>query len=163
MSLRNKKLRTYLSGGMEYASGEGADWRLELEQWLRIHLKHSVFNPNKESKKYLSQKLPDEDFRLLKNQNIQKYISIVRTLVVKDTTEIAKYTDYLICLWDESAQRGAGTKGELTIANFFRKPIYIVTQFKKEDIPGWVLGCATKFFSSFNELKEFLQKKYKHR
>ncbi len=53
-----------------------------------------------------------------------------------------------------------GPKGELTIARYFNKPVYIVTHMSKEKIPGWVLGCATEFFGSFEQLKTFLFLKY---
>jgi hypothetical protein len=31
--MKHKKLRAYLSGGMEYAKDEGADWRAETQDW----------------------------------------------------------------------------------------------------------------------------------
>ena len=53
--------------------------------------------------------------------------------------------------------RGAGTKGELTMAKYFGKPVYLVTSIPYHDIPGWVLGCTTQLFSSFDELNVFLR------
>jgi hypothetical protein len=84
---------------------------------------------------------------------VKKFVSI-------DSKEIAVRSDYVICYWDASAQRGAGTKGELTIARYFNKPVYMVTHMPKEKIPGWVLGCVTNFFNSFDQLKNFLLLKY---
>jgi hypothetical protein len=78
-----------------------------------------------------------------------------------DSKEIAECSDYVICYWDQGAQRGAGTKGELTIARYFNKPVYMVTRIPKVNIPGWVLGCVTEFFDSFEHLKEFLVSYYK--
>jgi hypothetical protein len=63
----------------------------------------------------------------------------------------------VICLWDEGAARGAGTKGELTMARFFGKPVYMVTAFPFADIPGWVLGCTTGIFPDFETLKRYLR------
>jgi hypothetical protein len=145
---------------MEYAFKEGADWRYGLETWIKTQLRHSVFNPNKESKKYLQKTLPGGNFRALKFKDISKFEKIVRRIVEHDSKEIAAKSDYVICYWDESAHKGAGTKGELTLAKFFRKPVYLVTQMKREDIPGWVLGCVSRFFSSFDELKQFLAQHY---
>ena len=73
-----------------------------------------------------------------------------------DCREIAERSDVVICYWDESAMRGAGTKGELTMARFFGKPVYMVTTLPHTEIPGWVLGCTTEFFPSFDQLKTFL-------
>ena len=136
-----KKIRTYLSGGMEYAKGEGQDWRRAMEKWIVREMGHSVFNPNKESEKYLKKKLPGGNLRKLKFSDIKKFESIVKGIVRYDSLEIARKSNYVICYWDASAQRGAGTKGELTIARFFNKPVYMVTRMRRLRIPGWVLGC----------------------
>ena len=149
-------MRVYLSGGMEYAVGEGARWRNALQSWLEGHLHHTVFNPNSESDRFFAARYPGIDIRTLKSENIDEYTEILRLLVDIDTREIAERSDYIICFWDEGAVRGAGTKGELTIARFFKKPAYLVTQYAHEDIPGWVLGCTTRIFGDFEELKAFL-------
>lgn len=160
MKKRRNALRAYLSGGMEYANNEGADWRYDLEAWIKKNLRHSVFNPNHESEKYLSKKHPGANLRALKTENVDAFTRIVRGIVDLDSREVAYHSDYIICLWDRSAAKGAGTKGELTLAKFFRKPVYMVTKMKKENIAGWVLGCTTIMFSSFDELKSFLLKEY---
>lgn len=151
-----KKIKAYLSGGMEYTSGEGAHWRQELQEWLYENLGHDVFNPNHESEKFFRDNYPKIDFREAKYNNEATYKEIVEKLIEIDTNEIAKNTDYLICYWDEGAAKGAGTKGELTIAKYFNKPVYLVTEFPFSSIPGWVIGCTSKFFKNFDELKIFL-------
>ena len=158
--MKHKKTRVYLSGGMEYAKNEGIDWRLDLDAWIRKTLGHKVFNPNVESEKFLAHSLPNRNFRSLKSTDIETYSKIVKQFVSMDSKEIATRSDYVICYWDHGAQRGAGTKGELTIARYFKKPVYMVTRKPKEKIPGWVLGCVTKFFSSFGQLKIFLNSLY---
>jgi hypothetical protein len=145
---------------MEFAKGEGADWRRVTEDWVRMNLGHSAYNPNKESDEYLAKAYPAGRFRDLKVENIDRYTEIVRELIDRDCSEIAERSDYLICNWDESAQRGAGTKGELTMARYVGKPVYMVTQMNHQDIPGWVLGCASRIFGSFEELQNFLRDYY---
>jgi hypothetical protein len=145
---------------MEFAKGEGADWRRVMEEWVQKNLGHSAYNPNKESNEFLAKKYPTGNFRDLKNEDIKKYTELVRDLIDGDCREIAERSDYVICNWDESAQRGAGTKGELTMARYVGKPVYMVTQMKLQDIPGWVLGCATKIFGTFEDLEEFLFEHY---
>lgn len=145
---------------MEYASGEGVDWRRELEQWIETNLGHTVFNPNRESERYFSRALSKGQFRELKKENIDRYTAFVRDLINLDTHEIAERSDYIICYWDSGAQRGAGTTGEVTIARFTGKPVYLVTSMEFREVPGWILGCATKVFSSFDELKSFLLTTY---
>ncbi len=152
-------MRAYLSGGMEYADGEGVAWRKELQQWIEQNLGHQVFNPNVESERIFRADHPDVDFRKLKFENISRYQEIVRKLVDLDCKEIARHSDYVVCYWDEGAAKGAGTKGELTMAKFFGKPVYLVTSFPLQEIPGWVLGCVTEIFGGFEELKKFLSVK----
>jgi hypothetical protein len=84
----------------------------------------------------------------------------VRELIDMDSHEIAEKTDYVVCNWDESAQRGAGTTGEVTLARFAQKPVYMVATMPLTEIPGWVLGCTTRMFQSFEELKSFLLETY---
>ena len=155
-----RQYRVYLSGGMEYADGEGKSWRGELQSWLESTLHQSVFNPNVESDKFFSAHYPNVDFRKAKIEDMQLYQEIVRRLVEIDCNEIAGHSDYVICFWDEGAAKGAGTKGELTMAKFFNKPVYLVTSFPLNDIPGWVLGCVSNIFNNFQELKVFLNSQY---
>jgi hypothetical protein len=156
-------MRVYLSGGMEYADGEGAQWRTELQEWLEKELGHDVFNPNIESIRFFSSYYPSVDFRKLKFENIQLYQEIARSLVEIDCKEIAQRSDYIICYWDEGAAKGAGTKGELTMAKFFNKPIYLVTSIKLHDIPGWVLGCVTTILPDFKSLRQALSEQFRKR
>ena len=149
-------MRVYLSGGMEYAEGEGIHWRREMQTWLEKELGHAVFNPNIESDKFFASHHPGIDFRSLKKDNVELYQQIVRKLVAIDCTEIAERSDYVICFWDDGAAKGAGTKGELTMAKYFGKPVYLVSSFPLHDIPGWVLGCVSNTFHSFDDLKNFL-------
>lgn len=146
----------YLSGGMEYAQNEGRDWRQHLEEWLEKQFSCNVFNPYTQSLNFFSQHFPDVDIRSLKETDVVQYATIVARLVEIDCKEIAERSDLVICYWDDSAQRGAGTKGELTIAKHFGKPVYMVTSVPHKEIPGWVLGCTTFIFESFDELKKFL-------
>jgi len=147
----------YLSGGMEYADGEGRDWRLMMQEWLERELHWSVFNPNRESERFFRERHATVDFRSLKAVDIDHYRTIAAELVDVDCREIAERTDILICYWDASAMRGAGTKGELTMARYCAKPVFLVTAIPTIDIPGWVLGCITRLFPDFDTLKDFLQ------
>jgi hypothetical protein len=142
---------------MEYADGEGRDWRTELQRWCESVLGWSVFNPNLESDRFFARHHPSVDFRTLKIRDLDRYREIVAQLVDIDCREIATRTDLVVCLWDASAMRGAGTKGELTIARFTGKPVYLVTTLPLAEIPGWVLGCTTAIFPSFAALQEHLR------
>ncbi len=150
-------MRVYLSGGMEYATDEGRSWREDLELWLANELGWLSFNPNRESDRFLATHTPDTLFRTLKTSDRRRFLDLVTQIVDIDSNEVAERADCVICYWDEGAMRGAGTKGELTIARYFRKPVYLVTQTPFAEIPGWVLGCTTEMFGSFEDLKAFLR------
>ena len=153
--------RVYLSGGMEYAPDEGRDWRKDLQAWLEEELRCSVFNPNVESEAYLRATHPGFDFRAMKHQDIEAYREVVRHLVDTDCREISERSDFVVCYWDDAAQRGAGTKGEITLAHHFRKPVYMVTGLPLAQIPGWVLACTDSIFGDFDALKAFLKSHFR--
>ncbi len=154
--MEHRNQRVYLSGGMEYASDEGRDWRCRLQEWLEREMGCTVFNPNLESERFMQTHLPGIDFRKLKQTDLVRFQQIVARLIDLDCAEIAERSDYVLCYWDESAMRGAGTKGELTMARFFKRPVYVVSSIARGDIPGWILGCSTEVFDSFENLKQFL-------
>jgi hypothetical protein len=56
---------------------------------------------------------------------------------------------------------GGGTYGELTVAYYHNIPVYMVAAKPLSQISGWILGCATEFFESFEELKEFLRENFR--
>lgn len=153
-------LKAYLSGGMEYAENYGADWRKEMGSWLKKELRHEPFNPVVASEKFLTSAYPDVDFRRSKVDDLKTHLKIAKEIVELDSKEIVLHSDYLICYYDESAQRGAGTKGELTVAQIFGKLVYLVKGMELESVPSWVLGCADHIFNDFEDLKSFLKKKY---
>jgi hypothetical protein len=150
-------MRVYLSGGMEYADNEGRDWRQAMQEWIETELEWTVFNPNRESDDFFRTHYPSIDIRSLKSTNTLKYKEVVEKLVEIDCREIAERSDLVVCYWDDSAMRGAGTKGELTIAKHFGKPVYMITSIPLMEIPGWVLACTTDIFPTFDDLYPFLR------
>jgi hypothetical protein len=148
---------------MEHARNAGAGWRGRLQRWIERELGHDVFNPACVSEKFISRFYPGVSQKRLKRYDLKRYQRLVSTLLQIDCREIALKSDYLICLWDESAQKGAGTKGELTMAKYFGKPVYLVTTMKPLDIPGWIHACTTKRFETFEGLKSYLQSQYGRR
>lgn len=151
------KLKAYLSGGMEYAENYGADWRSEMEAWLKSELGHESFNPVRASEEFLLKNYPGFDFRSSKLTDLPSHSKIAREIVRIDSTEIILHSDYLICYYDESAQKGAGTKGELTVAAIFGKPVFLVLGLSLEIVPSWVIGCSTNILKNFDELKASLK------
>jgi nucleoside 2-deoxyribosyltransferase len=145
---------------MEYAPEGGRQWRERTRSWLQEHLNHRVYDPTEEARRILS----DEELRHLpawKAGDLERYRKVMRFVISHDLNVMANQADYVVCLWDEAAARGAGTQAEITAA--FRKgiPVYLVTEIPLEQVSGWVLGCADKVLPNFEELKAFLAATYK--
>ena len=150
----------YLSGAMEFAEDEGAVWRKELNAWLKSELGHSSIDPVIESAKIV-EKNNAHDYREWKTKNPEKYADFIRLCVLNDIDIVVNRADYLICLWDQNVIKGAGTHAEITLAFKENKPVYLVNRLSPSDLSGWIMACSSEVFSSFSELKEFLNSKYK--
>ncbi|MFQ6611489.1 MAG: hypothetical protein ACE5D2_00095 [Fidelibacterota bacterium] len=149
----------YLSGAMEFAQQEGANWRESLTQWLRTELGHSVYNPVLESGN-LAEEYNAHDYRSWKYSQPGKYAEFIRNCVTRDL-EMVQSVDYIICLWNEGVFKGAGTAGEVTMGYDSGKPIYLVNQLPPEDLSGWIMACSTEIFGDFDSLKSFLKRCYR--
>jgi hypothetical protein len=153
-------MKIYLSGGIEYANNYGKDWRTEISTWIQQELGRSVFNPTKESIDYFHLKFPSFKRDNLKNLPIPEIREIIGSLINFEISTVMNETDFVICLWDESCYKGAGTQGELTVAGYNNIPVYVVTSLNKDVIPSWIIGCSTEIFDNFDTLKSFLITKY---
>lgn len=147
----------YLSGGMENAIDEGADWRRMMRSWLKENLNHDVFDPVIESQKIIM-KNDAKDFRTLKKSDPEKFREIFRKLIHQDLKTIIENADYLIVLWDHSVINGGGTHGEVTMAYWENKPIFLVN--KLPDLSAWISSCSSKTYDSFGSLKKDLLRMY---
>ena len=149
----------YLSGSIEFARDGGRAWRRDLTPFLAGTLGHRVYDPAEDEKKNLT----DEEvahFRSWKSSDLERFRRTVRKIIDWDLDLIEQQADYLVCYWDRESARGAGTQAELTAA--YRKgiPVYLVTELPPAGISGWILACAEKVFSSFDDLKTFLLERY---
>ncbi len=151
----------YLSGAMENAADEGADWRDELSRWLKSELNHDVIDPV-----ITSQELVDKnnanDYREWKALDPDRFIEFVRKAIDLDLDNVMNKADYIICLWNRAVFKGGGSHGEVTMAYFMKKPVYLVNQVPLEELSGWIMSCATKIFPDLSELKKFLCKTYSY-
>ena len=147
-------MRAYLSGSIEYSADWGKGWRAELTPFLRA-LGHDVYDPAADTKKNLTDEEARE-FRTWKTTDLPHFQETVRKIIAWDLDWIERRSDYVICYWDEAAARGAGTQGELTVAHRRGVPVYVVLGMAVGSVSGWILGCATQVFESFDGLRAFL-------
>jgi hypothetical protein len=151
----------YLSGAMENAADEGADWRDELSRWLKSELNHDVIDPVITSQELVN-KNNANDYREWKVSDPDRFIEFVREAIDLDLDNVMNKADYVICLWNKAVFKGGGSHGEVTMAYFMKKPVYLVNQVPLEELSGWIMSCATKIFPDLSELKKFLCKTYSH-
>jgi hypothetical protein len=148
----------YLSGSIEYAHDKGTTWRASLTPFLRS-LGHEVYDPAADVKKNLSDE-EVRDFRKWKATDLDRFQGTIRKIIAWDLDYVEHKCDYIVAFWDEGAQRGAGTGGELTLAHRRGIPVYMVAGVPIDQISGWILGCATEVFTNFEHLQAFLAQKY---
>ena len=149
----------YLSGAMENAKDEGADWRNELTIWLKENLNHSVIDPIIETAR-LVEKSNSQNYRNWKTSDPNKFRKFVRKAINNDLDSVINKTDYTICLWNNDVIPGGGTHGEVTMGYYFNKPIYLVNQLDNMKISGWIMSCATEIFTDFASMKNRLLEIY---
>jgi hypothetical protein len=152
------RVTAYLSGGMQYADRRGAGWRHVMGAWLREELGHVSIDPVERSNR-LMRSMRKAGARLTgKRRRGGDWSAFFRRVVDVDSRLVAEKADYVICLWDQSARRGAGTQGELTLARRHRIPVYLVSRTPLERLPGWIQGCTTRQFGSWRDLRSFLRR-----
>ena len=153
-------MKAYLSGPIENAENDGASWRQDITLWLKDNLNHEVFNPVLETKNIIGHLNPSI-FRSMKKTNPIEYKNIIREIIKLDLEAVINDSDYLIVKWDKSVLKGGGTHGEVTMAYWIKKPIFIVNSLPIDDMSSWIFSCSDFIFNDFKNLKKKLTQLYK--
>ena len=153
-------MKAYLSGPIENAENDGASWRQDMTLWLKDNLNHEVFNPVLETKNIIGHLNPSI-FRSMKKTNPIEYKTIIREIIKLDLEAVINDSDYLIVKWDKSVLKGGGTHGEVTMAYWIKKPIFIVNSLPIDDMSSWIFSCSDFIFNDFKSLKKKLTQLYK--
>ena len=153
-------MKAYLSGPIENAENDGASWRQDMTLWLKDNLNHEVFNPVLETKNIIGHLNPSI-FRSMKKTDPIEYKNIIREIIKLDLEAVINDSDYLIVKWDKSVLKGGGTHGEVTMAYWIKKPIFIVNSLPIDDMSSWIFSCSDFIFNDFKSLKKKLTQLYK--
>ena len=153
-------MKAYLSGPIENAENDGASWRQDITLWLKNNLNHEVFNPVLETKNIIGHLNPSI-FRSMKKTDPIEYKNIIRKIIKLDLEALINDSDYLIVKWDKSVLKGGGTHGEVTMAYWIKKPIFIVNSLPIDDMSSWIFSCSDFIFNDFKSLKKKLTQLYK--
>lgn len=144
----------YLSGAIEYSPDRGKSWRESLTPFLES-LGHEVYDPAADERKNLSEE-ELRHFRGWKLTDLERFQRTVRKIIAWDLEWVERRADCVVAYWDEHAPKGAGSQAELTFAHRRGIPVYLVVGLPLERVSGWVLACATRVFTDFDELRAHL-------
>ena len=117
----------YLSGAMEFAEDEGANWRKDLSSWLDNNLGHKAFDPVVNSKNKFSGNV----IKKLNNKNIKLNITAVYT--AKQTAKILKVINKKTKVIISIFAGRAGDTGKDPIPEFV-KSIKLAKNYKNVEI-----------------------------
>ena len=149
----------YLSGAMEHAQNDGAEWRTRLSKWLEEQLGHSIIDPVKETTQLVSDH-GAQNYRTWKKNDPPKFKTFIRHCIQNDLNLLLTQADYVICFWDANVIKGGGTQGEITMAYHNNIPVYLVNKIPEVELSGWIIGCTSEIFSDIDELKRRLTEVY---
>ncbi len=150
----------YLSGAMENAKNEGSAWRNEMTIWLKEKLNHSVIDPVNDTAR-LVKSTDSQNYRNWKTSDPNKFREFVRKAIDNDLNSVVNKSDYIICLWNGEVLSGGGTHGEVTMAYYYNKPLYLINQLNiPNQISGWIMSCASEIFTDFESMQRRLLEIY---
>ena len=146
----------YLSGGIEKAKNDGADWRVRIARRLK-ELRYFPIDITALDRAYSKAHgklytMANEDEELRRKANIRKHF------VTTDLELIKNDSDALILYYDESARLGAGTISEAQFAFLHDIPVFIVCYWHdwKTELPGWLHALSTKVFTTFGSCISYM-------
>jgi len=151
-------MRAYLCGAIEYSPDQGRGWRRNVAAILES-VGHECYDPAEDERKNLDEE-ELANFRAWKLNDLPRFQKAVRKIIAWDLDQIEHQADYLICFWDEYAGKGAGSQGEITFAHRHGIPVYMVLGLPREQVSGWLLGCASEVFEDFGTFESFMRNKY---
>jgi hypothetical protein len=150
-------MRFYLSGGMEFKSNHGKDWREWITEELS-KLNHSVADPVK--LEVVEEN--GEPVQILLNQmkkegKVEELRHKTRhSIFYKDMLAIQQSNAFIL-LYDVSVQRGAGSLSETWEAFREGRPIYVISALPLADVPTWLIAESTQLFFGFEEFLNYIQ------
>ena len=125
----------YLSGPIENAHNDGADWRNDITHWLDRELDHQVFNPVEETKS-LTKNLNTDDSSSPGSHTILSIPALNRIEVAVDTSggNISNYIANSGKIFKAGTSTGPYLDGyylQFTSAPDLDKPITVLHNFDK--------------------------------
>lgn len=97
------------------------------------------------------------------NGNIDFIREYVSQTVIPPDIKMVEDADFLtVYIPEDNGYEICGTYGEITLAFFLKKPVFVVTDRSlcPNTLPNWLIGCSTAIFINWNEYYDFIKKRY---
>lgn len=160
--LAKRKFKTYLCGpiGLQVIENarEWRDWLKEQLGYMSIECLNpfdNIGNTLNDVRKSLQDASESGDIDACR-YIVSKYFIPPDLKMVKECDFITMYipekNGYEIC----------GSYGEITLARFLNKPVFIVTprRLKPVGIPHWAVGCSTEIFKTWKDYFDYINREY---
>lgn len=157
--VKHKAFKTYLAGPIGVIPQKGAaEWRIEIGKKLNdMGIKTS--NPMGNEAKLDRPKLQE----WVNAGKLNKIRKLVRTKLIGVDLRMDADCDFLtLYIPIDNGYEICGSYGELTLAYYLKKPIFIVTDRKllPSQIPCWAVGCSTWIFRTWEEYLKYVKEHY---
>lgn len=152
--------KAYMVGSMDRSWEAGKEWREWLEQKL-IDMGIIPMNPYKKSIIECNAFEDDDSFekrsRAKKAGDWDTFAAIMKPVRAVDLRMVDR-SDFLICNYTINIHL-CGTIEEIVTANRQKKPVLIMCEEGKYNIPDWLFGMLPHelFFESWDDLLEYLR------
>lgn len=142
------KPTVYMPGAMQFTDAADFGWREKIIAVLgdKINFldptckefQHATFTAGETIALF-------NDPKLVREKHTPKFRDAVKEIINADLRAVVQ-SQALCAYWTPGANKGAGVKGELTVAAWHNIPvILIVPDEYYEMIPGWTWGCVTHY------------------
>ena len=91
--------------------------------------------------------------------NIQFIHDFVSGTVIPPDIKMVEDSDFItVYIPEDNGYEICGTYGEITLAFYLKKPVYIVTDRSlcPNALPNWLIGCSTVIFKSWDEYYRYV-------
>lgn len=158
-------MKIYLCGPIQYVE-DYITWRSRMDDFLD-ELGHEAIMPWGEV--YHGKKIKMKFKRLRLTATRDDYFDEVReymkTNIIKFDLDALIASDAIL-FWHPRDIKTAGSFGEVTLAHYLRAwtgknyQIWVVSDYHKDELSYWVIGCSDKIFKSIEDFEDWFKKKY---
>ena len=166
MSEEEKKpMKIYLCGPIQYVE-DYITWRSRMDDFLDEH-GHEAVMPWGEV--YHGKKIKMKFKRLRVDLERDKYFDEVRKYMKENIVKYdldALISSDAVLFWHPRDVKTAGSFGEITLAHYLREwtgrkyQIWVVSDYHKDELSYWVIGCSDKVFKTMEDFEDWFLKKY---